>query len=131
MLDFIPIRAVACGQALSGLAIAGFWISFFTSRQDFSKMPEGYLLHEKSFVWPDSLIAILLFISAGLLWVGNPLGERLSLVAGGMLLFLGIIDIAYEVANGMYKPPRGSLASFISTTLMIAVVALAIVIRFL
>jgi len=131
MLDFIPIRAMAGFQALFGVAIAAFWISFFASKEDFSEMPEGYLLHEKSFVWPDSLIVILLFISAGLLWTGNPLGERLSLVVGGMILFLGIIDIAYEVANGMYKPPRGSIGAFISTTLLIAVVALVIVIRFL
>ena len=118
-------------QALFGVAIAAFWISFFASDEDFSEMPEGYLLHEKSFVWPDSLIVIFLFTSAVLLWIGNPLGERLSLVAGGMLLFLGIIDIAYEVANEMYKHPRGSIGAFISTTLIIAVVALVIIIRFL
>lgn len=131
MLDFIPVKAIAGLQLLFGVAITAFWISFFASEQDFSETPEGFANHEKSFVWPDSFIVILLFISAVLLWIGNPLGKHLSLVAGGMLLFLAIIDIAYQVANGMYKPPRGSMGSFASVNLSIAIVALLVIIRFL
>ena len=131
MLDLIPVEAMAGLQVFSGVAISAFWVSFFTSENDFSEMPEGHLLYEKSFVWPDGLIVIVLFVSAALLWAGHPLGERLSLVAGGMLLFLGVIDLAYGVANEMYKPPRGSMGSFFSMTASIVVVALVVVIRFL
>ena len=93
-------------------------------------MPDGYLLHEKSFVWPDSIIVVLLFSSAFLLWTNDLLGEKLALVAGGMMLFLGVIDIAYEVANEMFKKPRASLGDFIGTC-SLAVVAVIIIIRFL
>jgi hypothetical protein len=48
-----------------------------------------------------------------------------------MLLFLGVIDLAYGVENAMYKPPRGSMGSFFSMTASIVVVALVVVIRFL
>jgi len=58
-------------------------------------LPKGYVEHERCFVYPDSLLSLLLLISAMLLWFGNPLGERLSLVCGGMILFLAVIDIAY------------------------------------
>jgi len=115
-----------------GLIITSFWISFFSSlsKKDFSHMPDGYLLHEKSFVWPDSIIVVLLFSSAFLLWTNDLLGEKLALVAGGMMLFLGVIDIAYEVANEMFKKPRASLGDFIGTC-SLAVVAVIIIIRFL
>jgi len=132
MIDFIPLNAMIGLEVVYGFIISFFWINFFSTLKgkDFSHMPEGYLLHEKSFVWPDAIIVVLLFSSAALLWSGNPLGERLSLVAGGMMLFLGVIDVAYEYANDMYKAPRASLGDFIGTV-SLAVVALTIICRFL
>jgi len=112
--------------------ITAFWILFFRTlkNKDFSHMPEGYLLHEKSFVWPDSIIVVLLLASSYLLWSGHALGEGLALVAGGMMLFLGVIDIAYQAANEMYKKPRASLGHFIATCSLV-VTALVIIVRFL
>ncbi|BFM18089.1 hypothetical protein R50073_42720 [Maricurvus nonylphenolicus] len=132
MFDFIPLNVVIGLELFYGSFIAYFWINFFSTLKDkdFSHMPEGYLLHEKSFVWPDAIIVVLLFASAALLWIGNPLGERLSLVAGGMMLFLGVIDIAYEYANDMYKAPRASMGDFMGT-ISLAVVALTIINQFI
>jgi hypothetical protein len=88
-------------EILMGGGLLYFWYSFFTTEQDLSGKPEGWFLHERCFVYPDVTIALVLFLSAGLLLAGSPLGERTSLVAGGMLLFLGIIDVAYHAQNGM------------------------------
>jgi len=131
MLDFIPINFIIGLEIVYGLIITTFWLSFFSSLKgkDFSHMPEGYLLHEKSFVWPDAIIVILLICAATLLWLGNPLGEQLTLVAGGMMLFLGVIDVAYEYANEMYKAPRASLGDFIMTNTLI-VAAIILIVRF-
>ena len=132
MLNFISINMMIGLQVFLAVVITTFWVTFLSSadKKDFSHMPDGYLLHEKSFVWPDAVIVILMLISAVLLYLGNPLGEHLALVAGGMTLFLGVIDIAYEYANEMYKAPRGSVGEFTSTVL-IAVIAIIIIIRFL
>jgi hypothetical protein len=132
MLDFIPVSLIIGLEVVYGIIIATFWINFIPgmNEKDFSHMPEGYLNHEKSFVWPDAIIVVLLFVSAGLLWAGNPLGERLTLVAGGMMLFLGVIDVAYEYANEMYKSPRNSMGEFIFTSFLV-VVALILIGRFL
>jgi len=132
MLNFISVNVMIALMLVYGLIFIAFWVSFFSSLpdKDFSHMPDGYLLHEKSFVWPDSIIAVLLFTSAALLWAAEPLGEKVALVTGGMMLFLGVIDIAYEVANEMYKKPRASFGDFIGTC-SLAVVAVIIIIRFL
>ncbi len=117
MIDFISNNWVIGLMAVWAIIIIAFWTSFLSTmnEKDFSHMPEGYLLHEKSFVWPDAVIAILLIAACYLLATGNPLGERIALVAGGMMLFLGVIDVAYEYANDMHKKPRASLGDFIGT----------------
>ena len=98
------IHPVIAGiEILMGVGLLYFWYSLFATEPDQTGKPEGWYLHERCFVYPDSTIALLLFLSAGLLLAGNPLGERTSLVAGGMLLFLGIIDLAYETQNGMLR----------------------------
>ncbi len=131
MLDFISTNVMIGLMAVWSLIISSFWVSFFSTLKDtdFSHMPEGYLLHEKSFVWPDAIIVVLLVASCFLLWTENPVADRLALVAGGMMLFLGVIDVAYEYANDMHKKPRASFPDFMMTC-AIVVSAMVIIVRF-
>lgn len=39
-------------------------------------------------------------------WMYKPLGEKLALVCGGMVLFLTIIDIAYLAQHKMFARER-------------------------
>lgn len=113
MLDFIDVRVVAAVQVLMALVIAWFWITWFRSDHDAPWLPEGYLQHERCFVYPDSVLVVLLVISAILLFSGNPLGERLTLVCGGMTLFLALIDLAYFWQNNLFAKERGGMENVI------------------
>jgi hypothetical protein len=63
--------------------------------------------HERTFVYPDTVMSILMMISAFLLLLDKPLGPSLALVCGGMMLFLTIIDIAYFAQHNLFARDRG------------------------
>ena len=87
---------------LTGAGILLFWIAFFSVNLVPENAPACYLAFEHSFPPPDGLLALGL-IAAGLLVLrGRPAGGRLSLVNAGGLLFLGVIDISFNLQNGIY-----------------------------
>jgi len=91
-------------MVLGALVFAAFWITWFRRAHDESWLPAGYRDHEMPFAFSDSLLALVLMAAAVLLVLEEPLGESLALVAGGMLLFLGILDAAYFRRTGMFAP---------------------------
>lgn len=115
---------VAAWQVLTALGIATFWITWFRQPHDESWQPVGYVEHERVFVFPDSILATLLVVSAALCVSQQALGESLALVCAGMLLFLGIIDAAYFARHGMYARAKGGVGN---VGLVVAVLALAAV----
>ncbi len=124
-----PLNFIIGLEVVWGVLILLNWHKMFTTEHDWSNHPEGFWIHERAFVWPDVVIAILMITSALYLYMGNQAGEKLALIAAGMTLFLGIIDVAYEYQNEFYKAPRGNMGHFIGTNLFI-VIALVIIIYF-
>jgi hypothetical protein len=130
MLDFIHPKIVAAVQILAALGIARFWTTWLRTEHEEPWLPKGYVEHERCFVYPDSVLAILMVISAILLFAGNALGERLTLVCGGMMLFLLVIDTAYFLQNGMFAKEKGG-ADHLRLILTLTVVGLLMILRFL
>ena len=130
MLDFIDPRIVAVVQILVALGIAQFWMKWFRTEHNEPWLPTGYTLHERCFVYPDSVLAVLMVASAVLLIVGKPLGERLTLVCGGMMLFLVVIDTAYFLQNGMFAKEKGGAAN-LRLSLLLSLASLLMILRFL
>lgn len=116
---------VATLQLVTALGIAAFWVTWFREPHTEPWLPEGYVDHERVFVFPDSILAGLLTLSAVLSVAGVPLGRTLSLVCAGMLTFLGVIDAAYFAQHGMYARERGGL---LNAALVVAVLAMAVLI---
>jgi hypothetical protein len=100
---------VAGLQVVAAVAFAGFWLTWRREPHDEPWLPEGYAEHEEVFVFPDTVLALTLVVSAVLLVLAEPLGASLALVAAGMLTFLGIIDLAYFAKHGMFTLERGGL----------------------
>jgi hypothetical protein len=68
--------------------------------------------------------------SAILLFLGKPLGDRLTLVCGGMMLFLLVIDTAYFIQNGMFAKEKGG-AGNLRLTFVLTLVTLLMILRFI
>jgi hypothetical protein len=111
MTDDVGTWVVAALQVVGALVIAAFWITWFRQPHDQDWLPIGYVEHERVFVFPDSLLATLLVVSAALSVAEEPLGRTLSLVCAGMLTFLGVIDLAYFWQHGMFKREREGLGN--------------------
>jgi hypothetical protein len=103
---------VAALQVVAAVVIAAFWLTWFREPHEEAWLPVGYAEHERVFVFPDSILALLLVTSAVLLVLEEPLGRSLALVAAGMLTFLGVIDLAYFAQHGMFARDRDGLANF-------------------
>jgi len=76
------------------------------------------------FVFPDTVLSLLLVASAVLLLAEESLGRALALVCAGMLTFLGVIDLAYFAQHGMFARER---EGFGNLGIVVAVLALAVV----
>jgi hypothetical protein len=130
MLDFINPKIIAAVQILTSLGIAHFWTTWLRTEHEEPWLPTGYVEHERCFVYPDSVLAALMVVAAVLLFLGNALGERLTLVCGGMMLFLVVIDTAYFLQNGMFAKEKGG-AENLRLILVLIVVSLLMILRFL
>lgn len=115
---------IAAWQVLTALGIAVFWTTWFRQPHTESWQPPGYVEHERVFVFPDSVLATLLVVSAVLLVLDRGPGGSLALLCAGMLAFLGIIDAAYFAQHGMFAAARDGL---LNAFLVVAVLALAVV----
>ena len=98
---------VAVLQAGTAVGIAVFWVTWLRSPPKDPWLPAGFVEHERAFVLPDGLLALLLLGSAVLSVLQHALGASLALVAAGMLLFLGLIDAAYFARTGLFARDRG------------------------
>jgi hypothetical protein len=107
MLDFIPPGIIAALQLLTAAGIIHFWFNWFRTEHNEPWLPQGYIIHERCFVYPDTVMSVLLVCAAVLLFAKHPLGERLSLVCGGMMLFLAILDTVYFIQNNMLEKDTG------------------------
>ena len=118
------IWAIAGLELAAALGIAAFWVTWFREKHDEEWLPEGYVQHERVFVFPDSALAVLLVASAILLVTDHPLGRTLSLVCAGMLAFLGILDAAYFWQTGLFARERGG---GVNAAVVVAMLTLAVV----
>ena len=87
-------------QIIFAVGLIGFWIYFFLVENKDPNKEEWYLKHERSFPLPDlGLITVCLIIAAIGLLVNQKFGIFFTIVAGGALLFLGLIDFSFNFQN--------------------------------
>jgi hypothetical protein len=122
--DDVATWLIAAWQVITALGIAAFWLTWFREEHAEPWLPQGYVEHERVFVYPDSILALLLVVSAVLQLAEEPLGASLALLSAGMLTFLGVIDAAYFAQHGMFARSRGGVVNggIIVSTLALAVV---------
>jgi hypothetical protein len=109
-------------EVLAAVGIAVFWVTWLCQSHDQPWLPVGYRQHERAFVVPDAVLAVLLVASAALLVSGRPLGRSLSLVCAGMLAFLGLVDAAYFWRTGLFARERGGV---VNAAVVVGVLVLA------
>ena len=118
-------RVIAILQLCLTVGFAGFWLLYFledTCRVQGPKLAdclasgstteclkpalacERYLAFENSFPLPDlGYVAPLLLISAWGLWHNRRWGDLAGIMAGSALVFLGLLDVSFNLQNARYS----------------------------
>ena len=91
-------------QILLGIGFVGFWVIFYFTEYKNPKMEEYAFKHEKSFPLPDlGWIMPCLFIAGIGILMDQKFGYFFSALAGSGMMFLGFIDLAYDIQNDVFK----------------------------
>ncbi|UCE14296.1 MAG: hypothetical protein JSV04_03745 [Candidatus Heimdallarchaeota archaeon] len=113
-------RYVAILEIIGAVIITGFWIGWFLdilkSFKPDDPLYETYMAFESTFPVPDAWIVVLLLISAYGIWKEKSYGSFFAAAAGGALVFLGLIDISFNIQQGIYQhDPLAILINLIAT----------------
>ncbi len=99
------IKVAAIMELVLAAGIVSFWIAFFTTDLisiDDPHLKEIYLAFESAFPVPDVYLSIVLTIGGIGLLRKRSYGYFFSLMGGASLIFLGLLDISFNIQHGIY-----------------------------
>jgi hypothetical protein len=103
----MPIHILARMQFLTAAGLLIYWPLFFKAGIAPDIPPFGYFQFQHSFVAADIILGFSFIKAASCLLskdrVKRDRGRSLSLVCTGALLFLGMLDISFNVINNFYS----------------------------
>ncbi|HWU69323.1 MAG TPA: hypothetical protein VN046_10620 [Stenotrophobium sp.] len=96
---------------IAAAGIALYWISYFTGGQVQASDDGCYHVFERNFPLPDGFVALCAVLCALNLRRGTEQSLLWGLLTAGGFFFLGFIDIAYNLWNGMYAIFSAAMAA--------------------
>lgn len=108
---------IAIIEIIIAIGIISFWIAFFSTDMVSIKDPElkkTYLAFESAFPLPDCWLVIALIIGGTGMLKKKNYGYFFSLIGGSALIFLGLVDISFNVQQGIYMLGMGEAVLNIS-----------------
>ncbi|HUJ61938.1 MAG TPA: hypothetical protein VLX92_25710 [Kofleriaceae bacterium] len=95
--------------AIAFVAIVAYWgVWFFGDRQALASLDTpAYYTFEDSFPAADGWLALACAACAFALWRRRPSAMLWLIVGGSAAIYLGLMDVLFDVENGVYLAPRG------------------------
>lgn len=91
------------------LALAAYWIVFYTSGAVQARTDVVYLTFQKSFLLADAWLAACCAAAAVGLWRGRAWGVQFGLFAASSSIFLGLMDVCFNLNEAMYQRGGGAM----------------------
>lgn len=111
MLNFV----IAIFQIVISVGLLGFWIMFYFTEVKNRKMSEVEYKHELSFPLPDlGWVFPSLVISAIGLLLGQDFGYFFAITAASGMMFLGLIDLAFNLQNKKFNTKEHGADAYMS-----------------
>ena len=105
-------RAVAVAfLLLASVGTVVYWTVFFTSGALHVRGDAAYLAFERSFPLADGWMAVCALLGALGLWRRRSWGLLFGLLAGSSLVFLGCMDVMWNLNEGSYAIASGAMAA--------------------
>lgn len=87
---------------VTALGIVAYWAAFFAGGINQAREDAVYLGFETAFPVADHVLALLLVFTAYWHRRGDDRAALTGIAAGGMLVFLALLDITFNVVQGNY-----------------------------
>ena len=96
---------------ITAVATAAYWIDFFVRGTVQAGEEDWYLRFERAFPAADAWMAAACAVAAVGLFAGASYGVAFGLAGAGGLVFLGLLDVSFNVQNGLYRrlPASGQM----------------------
>lgn len=91
-------------------ATAAYWIEFFTSGRVRTSEDQSYVDFERAFPLADGYMSAVYAATAWLLWRQKPGAVPAGLAAGGAMVFLGCMDLLYDLQHGKFRDRTPEMA---------------------
>ncbi len=126
-------RGIIAGVMIfAALLILAYWVIWFLVDRNLlaSLHTDYYYRFENAFPVADAWLGILLLLATAGLLLRRSWGLLAGLLGGGAGIYLGLMDVLFDLENGVYRVPAGGDASgpIIEIVINVLTFALAIIV---
>ena len=109
------------------VALVAYWVIwFFVDRSWLANLDTpAYYVFENAFPAADGWLAVTCAAGAWTLWKRKPSALLWLLAGGSASLYLGLMDVLFDLENGVYGAPKGDYGA-VATEIVINVYALGV-----
>ena len=109
---------------VTALVTVAYWLDFFLRGTVQAVEEEWYLRFERAFPVADGWMAVCSLVSAVGLFTGSSYGTVFGLLAAGALVFLGLMDLTFNLQIGMFRLLPGSGQLWVEVVIVVWCLAL-------
>lgn len=95
--------AIAVLLLVTAVVTVAYWVDFFWHGSVHVVEAEWYIRFERAFPVADGFMAACAAVAGIGLLRGDEWGVAFGLVAAGALMFLGLMDVTFNVDNDLYR----------------------------
>lgn len=88
---------------LTAICCIYYWIDFYVKGEVQVVNEDWYIKFQKSFAIADLWMAVCALVGAAGLLMGQTYGLLFALLAAASLIFLGLMDVAFNIQNNLYR----------------------------
>lgn len=98
---------------LTAVVTVAYWVDFFVRGSVQTVQEDWYIRFERAFPAADAWMSACSLVAGIGLLRGAGYGDAFGLVAAGALVFLGLMDVLFNLQNGLYRllPASGQMWS--------------------
>jgi hypothetical protein len=104
-------NAMAVVLLVAGVGTILYWIAFFSSGAVQASSDPCYLVFERAFPAADGWTALCALVAAHALWRRRARAVLFGIAAGSGFVFLGLMDVLYNLEHGMYALHSAEMAA--------------------
>lgn len=122
------LRLIAAIMLFAAALTIAYWVVWFGGGRDLlaSSHADAYFRFENAFPAADAWLALTLIIGAVGLVRRRAWGLLAALLAGGAGIYLGCMDVLFDLENGIYLVPKGGDPSAVAIEVAINVLTFAL-----